>query len=135
MSTNCCFIIISPISIWTIILSQWDGGCQLKTEDYATRNSNCQNQVTGSLASGEPESFRWLQLWLLFVRRREQSENVFFAQTFFIKLKLLREPMEVKHKHVYTFLCVSFSKVSKHIKALPVAAVHPRQPVFAISEI
>ena len=44
----------------------------------------------------------------------EQQENVFFAQTFFIKLEILREPMELKHKHVYTFLCVSFSKVLKN---------------------
>ena len=41
----------------------------------------------------------------------EKQENVFFAQSFFIKLEILREPMELKHKHVYTFLCVSFSKV------------------------
>ena len=89
------------------------GDDQLKTEDYATKNSNCQKPSHWGPGAGL-ESFRWLQLWLLFVRqsqrRGEQQENVFFAQTFFIKLEILREPMELKHKHVYTFLCVSFQK-------------------------
>lgn len=68
--------------------------------------------------------------------RGEKQENVFFAQSFFIKLEILREPMELKHKHVYTFLCVSFSKVLKYIKGLPVATAPAASPyLFAISEI